>query len=128
MSWLTINIVAEANLAAKLLSRLNKLSLQGVRNNSYEPSGLLINVEDVKLAISKMNLKTVMFAINVKLAFSPTSLLQTRHSSSNVTLAEKQLRVSAPKRESRIQQKTAPERDFAFHFENARFAFSRRLR
>ena len=38
MSWLTANTVVEANLAAKLFLRLNKLNLQGIRNNSCEPS------------------------------------------------------------------------------------------
>ena len=47
------NTVAEAKRAAKLLPRLCKLSLQGVRNNFYELSGLLIIDEYVKLAISK---------------------------------------------------------------------------
>ena len=76
MSWLMANKVAEANLAAKLLLRLCKLSLQGVRNNSCKPSGMLIIDKDIKLAISKQRLKTVLLAPNAKLAFSPASLRQ----------------------------------------------------
>ena len=68
------NIVAEANLTAKLLPRLCILSLQGVHNNSYEPSGLLIVDKNVKLAISKQRLKTVMLVPNTKLAFNPAFL------------------------------------------------------
>jgi len=74
MSWLMANTVAGANLIGKLLLRLCKLNLQGVRNNSYEPSGLLIIDEDVKLVISKQRLKTVMLALNVKLEFNPVFL------------------------------------------------------
>ena len=70
------NTVAEANLAAKLLPRRCKLSLQGVYNNFCEPSRLLIVDEDVKLAISKQRLKTVMLASNAKLAFNPAFLQQ----------------------------------------------------
>ena len=36
----------------------------------------MINDEDVELAISKKNLKTLMFALDATLAFSPTSILQ----------------------------------------------------
>ena len=68
------NTVAEANLAAKLLLRLSKLSLQGVCNNFYEPSGMLIIDEDIKIAISKKRLKTAMLALKAKLAFSPAFL------------------------------------------------------
>ena len=76
MSWLTANTVTEANLAAKFLSRLSKVSLQEVRNSSCKSSGLLIDDEDVELAIRKRKLKTVLFVLNVMLAFSPASLLQ----------------------------------------------------
>ena len=69
--WLTTNIVAEANLAAKLLPRPSKLSLHGVRNNSCESSGMLIVDKDIKLAINKQRLKTVLLAPNTKLAFNP---------------------------------------------------------
>jgi len=69
MSWLVANTVVEANITAKLLSRLCKLNLQGVRNNSCVPSGLLIVDEDVKLTISKQKLKAVLLALNVKLTF-----------------------------------------------------------
>ena len=71
MSWIMANIVAKVNIAAKLLPRLCKLGLQGVRNNSCVPSGLLIVGEDVKLVISKQKLKTVLLALNAKLAFIP---------------------------------------------------------
>ena len=91
MLWLKANTMVEINLAVKLLSRLNKLeltafavgrsllqatelqllrftlilsklSLQGVCNNSYESSGLLIVDEDVELAIRKQKLKSMLFA------------------------------------------------------------------
>ena len=74
MSWLTANTVAEANPPIKLLPKLSKLSLQGVRNNSCEPSGMLIVDKDVKLAISKQRLKSVLLTPSEKLAFSPTFL------------------------------------------------------
>ena len=65
----------EINLTVILLSRLSKLSLQGVRNNSYELRGLLIIDKDVKLVVSKQKLKTVLFALNMILAISPAFLL-----------------------------------------------------
>jgi len=68
------NTVAKANIVAKLLLRLSKRSLQGIHINSYEPSRLLILGEDVKLTISKQKLKTVLLALNAKLAFSPAFL------------------------------------------------------
>ena len=43
----------KANLAAKLLPRLSKFNLQGVRINSCEPNGLLIVDKDAKFTISK---------------------------------------------------------------------------
>ena len=43
------------NLTAKLLPRLSKLNLQGVRINSCEPNGLLIVDKDVKFTISKQS-------------------------------------------------------------------------
>ena len=76
VSWLTANTVAEANLAIKLLSSLSKLSLHGVRINSCEPSGLLIVDEDIEFIISKQKLKTVLLALNAKLAFSLALLRQ----------------------------------------------------
>ena len=74
ISWLVANTVAEANIITKLLPRLSKCSLQGVHINSCEPSRLLIIDEDVNLTISEQKLKTVLLALNVKLAFSPTFL------------------------------------------------------
>jgi len=74
MSQIMANIVAKANIAAKLLPRICKLSLQGVHNNSCVLSELLIVDEDVKLAISKQKLKTVLLVLNAKLAFSPIFL------------------------------------------------------
>ena len=55
---------------------LSKLSLQGLRNNLYEPSGLLNVDEDVEFVVSKQKLKIVLFALNTTLAFSPVFLLQ----------------------------------------------------
>ena len=46
-------MMIKANLAAKLLPKLSKLNLQGVRINSCEPNGLLIVDKDVKFTISK---------------------------------------------------------------------------
>ena len=46
----------------------------GCRNNSCEPSGLLIVDEDVKLSISKQRLKTVTLASYAKLTFNPAFL------------------------------------------------------
>ena len=76
------NIVAEANLIAKLLLRLNKLSLQGVRINSCEPSGLLIVDKDVKLTISKQSSHPRVSAPNANLAFTPHFCNKTRCSRS----------------------------------------------
>ena len=50
---LKTNTTTEINLVMKFLSWLSKLSLQGVRNNSYEPSGMLIDDEDVELVVNK---------------------------------------------------------------------------
>ena len=71
VSWLTANTEAEANLVAKLLPRLSKLSLHGVCNNSCEPNRMLIVDEDVKLPINKERLNTMLLALNAKLTFSP---------------------------------------------------------
>ena len=60
----------KANLAAKLLSRLSKLNLQGVRINSCEPNGLLIVNKDVKFTISKQSSRPRVSAPNAKLAFT----------------------------------------------------------
>ena len=43
--------------------------LQGIRNNSFETSALLIIDEDVVLADSKQKLKTALFTLNATLAF-----------------------------------------------------------
>jgi len=107
MSWLMANTVAEANLAAELLSRLSKLNLQGVHNNFCEPNGMLIVNEDVKLAISKQRLKTVLLAPNAKLTSASRFCNKMRCSRSRAA------RISA-KREVRIQPQVVPKREICF--------------
>ena len=55
---------------------LSKLSLLGVRNNSCEPSGLLLVNEDIERANSKQKLTIVLSAPNMTLAFNTAFLLQ----------------------------------------------------
>ena len=71
------NTVVEANLAAKLLPRLSKLNLQGVRINSCEPNRLLIIDKDVKFTISKhSSLSPPCFGTKREARFLPQFLQQ----------------------------------------------------
>jgi len=114
------NIVAEANLAAKLLPSPGKFILQGVCNNSCEPSGLLIADENVKLAISKQRLNTVMLTPNAKLAFNPAFLQQNAMLAfTSCTFQRQNVKFASS---LKLCQNTRP----ASHFKNARPAFSLR--
>ena len=64
-------MMMKANLAAKLLPRLNKLNLQGVRINPCEPSGLLIVDKDVKFTFSKQSSRPRVSVPNANLSFTP---------------------------------------------------------
>ena len=105
----------KANLAAKLLSRLSKLNLQGVRINSCEPNGLLIVNKDVKFTISKQSsLSPSRFGTKRKVCFQP------RISATKRDACVHELRVSVLKCEVRVQPQAVPKR------ENARPTFSLR--
>ena len=67
----------KANLAAKLLPRLSKSNLQGVRINSCEPNGLLIVDKDTKFTISKQSsLSPPRFGTKREARFQPRILQQ----------------------------------------------------
>ena len=96
----------KANLAAKLLPRLSKLNLQGVRINSCEPNGLLIVDKDVKFTISKQSsLSPPRFDTKCEVCF------QTRISATKCDARVHELRVSAPKREVCVQPQAVPKRE-----------------
>ena len=116
MSWLMDNTVAEANLATKFLPRLSKLSLQGVRSNSYEPSGMLIVGKVFKLAINKQRLKTVLLTSNTKLAFSPAFLQQ------NAILAFTSCTFQCQNAKFASSLKLCQNTKFASYFKNVRYA------
>ena len=110
-------MMMKANLAAKLLSRLSKFNLQGVRINSSEPNGLLIVDKDVKFTISKQSsLSPPRFGTKREVCFQP------RISATKRDARIHELRVSAPKHEVRVQPQAEPKR------ENARPMFSLRPR
>jgi len=113
--------MADANLAAKLLPRLNKLSLQRDCNNTCEPNVLWIDDENVKLAISKKRLKTMILALNTKLTFSPAFLQQ------NAMLAFMCYMFQRQNEKFVSSLKLCLNTRFAPHFKNVRSAFSLRL-
>ena len=117
LSWLTTNTMMKANLAAKLLPRLSKLNLQGVRINSCEPNRLLIVDKDVKFTISKQSsLSPPRFGTKRDVHFQPHISVTKRDARVH------ELRVSAPKHKVRAQPQAVPKR------KNARPTFSLRPR
>ena len=98
--------MVEANLAAKLLPRLSKLNLQGVRINSCEPNGLLIVDKDIKFTISKQSsLSPRRFDTKREARFQPYISATKRDARIH------ELRVSAPKREARVQPQAVPKHE-----------------
>ena len=95
----------KANLAAKLLPRLNELNLQGVRINSCEPNGLLIVDKDVKFTISKQSSLSPPRFAKCEVRFLP------RISATKRDARVHELRVSVPKREVRVQPQAVPKHE-----------------